>query len=251
MKVKLPEAFYFDEGSKTAVLLLHGFTGNTSDVRQLGRYLQKKGITSYSFNYEGHAEAPENILSSSPHVWYSEVLKAYDDLKNKGYDKIFAVGVSLGGTFALRLAKDREVTGVSTICSPMFIKEKSALMESYVTYARNFKKRFEDKDETVIKKEIEQSLTDREDMLNDLNTAIQRSRDVLEDVFVPVFVAQGSKDTVINSDSANVIYNEISTEDDDKNIKWYENSGHVLTIDNDKKELFNDLYRFMMEHQND
>lgn len=43
MKIRLPEPFFFEEG-KRAVLLLHGFTGNSSDVRQLGRFLQKKGI---------------------------------------------------------------------------------------------------------------------------------------------------------------------------------------------------------------
>lgn len=43
MRIQLPKPFFFEEG-KRAVLLLHGFTGNSSDVRQLGRYLQKKGI---------------------------------------------------------------------------------------------------------------------------------------------------------------------------------------------------------------
>ncbi len=43
MQIKLPKPFFFEEG-KRAVLLLHGFTGNSSDVRQLGRFLQKKGI---------------------------------------------------------------------------------------------------------------------------------------------------------------------------------------------------------------
>ncbi|RLY51627.1 carboxylesterase, partial [Staphylococcus epidermidis] len=41
MQIKLPKPFFFEEG-KRAVLLLHGFTGNSADVRQLGRYLQKK-----------------------------------------------------------------------------------------------------------------------------------------------------------------------------------------------------------------
>ena len=51
MNFKLPENFYFKKDSgKSAALLLHGFTGNTSDVRQLGRFFEKKGMTAYSFN---------------------------------------------------------------------------------------------------------------------------------------------------------------------------------------------------------
>ena len=64
MQIKLPKPFFFEEG-KRAVLLLHGFTGNSSDVRQLGRFLQKKGYTSYAPQYEGHA-APPLMAPESP-----------------------------------------------------------------------------------------------------------------------------------------------------------------------------------------
>lgn len=43
MRIKMPEPFTF-EGGKRAVLLLHGFTGNSADVRMLGRFLEKKAI---------------------------------------------------------------------------------------------------------------------------------------------------------------------------------------------------------------
>ena len=47
MKVKAPQPFTFGEG-KRAVLLLHGFTGNSADVRMLGRFLEKKGYTCHA-----------------------------------------------------------------------------------------------------------------------------------------------------------------------------------------------------------
>lgn len=37
MQLKAPEPFTFESGDR-AVLLLHGFTGNTADVRMLGRF---------------------------------------------------------------------------------------------------------------------------------------------------------------------------------------------------------------------
>ncbi len=43
MKIKLPKPFTFEAGPR-AVLLLHGFTGHSADVRMLGRFLEKKGI---------------------------------------------------------------------------------------------------------------------------------------------------------------------------------------------------------------
>lgn len=41
MKIAQPKPFTFEGGEK-AVLLLHGFTGNSADVRMLGRFLEKK-----------------------------------------------------------------------------------------------------------------------------------------------------------------------------------------------------------------
>ena len=89
------------------MLLLHGFTGNSADVRQLGRYLQK-GYT----QYEGHAAPPEEILKSSPFVWFKDVLDGYDYLVDQGYEEIAVAGLSLGGAFALKLSLNRDVKGL-------------------------------------------------------------------------------------------------------------------------------------------
>ena len=43
MKVVAPKSFTF-EGGKRAVLLLHGFTGSTKEVKKLGEFLQKKRL---------------------------------------------------------------------------------------------------------------------------------------------------------------------------------------------------------------
>lgn len=43
MQIKLPEPFLFEESNR-AVLLLHGFTGNSADVRQMGVFYKNKVI---------------------------------------------------------------------------------------------------------------------------------------------------------------------------------------------------------------
>ncbi|HIW12627.1 MAG TPA: alpha/beta fold hydrolase [Candidatus Salinicoccus stercoripullorum] len=241
MKIQLPKPFFFEEGEK-AVLLLHGFTGNSSDVRQLGRYLQKQGITSYAPHYEGHAEPPENLLQSSPHVWWSQVLEAYDFLREKGYDRIFVAGLSIGGVFALRLATERDVMGVATICSPMYLKDRETMYEGVLEYARSFKE-MEGKAADIVDKEM--SRFEPTGMLDEIRDMISLVNGKLDDVFDPLFIAQSEKDEMINPDSANIIYDETATEEDEKELKWYPESGHVLTIDVEKKELFEDLHHFM------
>ena len=129
MQIKLPQPFFFQEG-KRAVLLLHGFTGNSSDVRQLGRFY-KKGYTSYAPQYEGHAAPPEEILKSSPYVWFKDVLDGYDYLVEQGYEDIAVAGLSLGGVFALKLSLNRPVKGIITMCAPAEVKQKVQSMKVF------------------------------------------------------------------------------------------------------------------------
>lgn len=239
MKIRLPEPFFFEEGPR-AVLLLHGFTGNSSDVRQLGRYLQKKGYTSYAPHYEGHSVPPEELLASSPYVWWGQVLDAYDFLKEKGYTDIAVAGLSLGGDFALRLSQNRDVNSVATMCSPMYIKTTGNMFEGVLEYAREFKKR-EGKDAEQIEREM--AAFHPTSLLEDLQQTIVKVRESVDNVFAPLFVAQGRLDTMINPDSANIIYEESSS--DVKEIHWYENSGHVITIDKEKEQLFDDYFSFL------
>ncbi|MEB7753253.1 alpha/beta hydrolase [Staphylococcus pseudoxylosus] len=239
MQMKLPEPFFFEEGNR-AVLLLHGFTGNSSDVRQLGRFLQKKGYTSYAPQYEGHAAPPEEILKSSPFVWLKDALDGYDFLVDKGYDEIVVAGLSLGGCYALKLSLNRDVKGIVTMCSPMYIKTEGAMFEGVLEYARNFKK-YEGKDEATIQKEMDHFKPT--DTLKELQGQIEDVREHIDEVMDPLLVIQAEQDQMINTDSANIIYNE--SESDDKGIKWYANSGHVITIDKEKELVFEDVYNFL------
>lgn len=239
MQIKLPEPFFFEEGNR-AVLLLHGFTGNSSDVRQLGRFLQKKGYTSYAPQYEGHAAPPEEILKSSPFVWFKDALDGYDFLVDKGYDEIVVAGLSLGGCYALKLSLNRDVKGIVTMCSPMYIKTEGAMFKGVLEYARNFKK-YEGKDEATIQKEMDNFKPT--DTLKELQGQIQDVREHIDELMDPLLVIQAEQDQMINTDSANIIYNE--SESDDKDIKWYANSGHVITIDKEKELVFEDVYNFL------
>lgn len=239
MKIQLPKPFFFEEGRR-AVLLLHGFTGNSSDVRQLGRYLQKKGYTSYAPHYEGHAEPPENILQSSPHVWYKDALDGYDYLVEQGYDEIAVAGLSLGGVFALKLSLNRSVKGIVTMCTPMYIKTEGSMYEGVLEYARNFKK-YEGKADAIIDQEMEQFHPTN--TLKELQQTIQSVREAVDEVVEPLLVIQSEKDDMINPDSANIIYDEALS--DNKHLSWYHDSGHVITIDKEKEKVFEEVFQFL------
>src|SRR5690625_7815854 len=94
LKIKQPEPFTFEAGER-AVLLLHGFTGHSADVRMLGRFLQRNNYTSHAPILRGHGLTPEQLLTANPDQWWEDVLNAYDHLQSLGYEKIAVAGLSL------------------------------------------------------------------------------------------------------------------------------------------------------------
>ncbi|EIJ80611.1 carboxylesterase [Bacillus methanolicus PB1] len=241
MKIKMPQPFTF-EGGKRAVLLLHGFTGNSADVRMLGRFLEKKGYTCHAPHYKGHGVPPEELVHTGPEDWWKDVLEGYEFLKKRGHDEIAVAGLSLGGVFSLKLGYTQPVKGIIPMCAPMYIKSEEVMYKGVLEYAREFKKR-EGKSEEEIEQEMAEFAKTPMKTLKSLQELIADVRNHVDMIYAPTFVVQGRHDKMINTDSANIIYNKIQS--DVKKIKWYEESGHVITLDKEKDQLHEDVYQFL------
>ncbi|MEW9502091.1 alpha/beta hydrolase [Jeotgalibacillus marinus] len=241
MKLNLPKPFFF-EGGKRAVLLLHGFTGNSSDVRMLGRFLEKNGYTSHAPHYKGHGVPPEELVKTGPKDWWKDVMKGYDHLKSQGYEEIAVAGLSMGGVFSLKLGYTVPVKGIVSMCAPMYIKSEEVMYKGVLEYAREFKK-YEGKDDDQIEKEMKDFAQTPMNTLQALQKLIGDVRDSVDMIYTPTFVVQGRHDHMINTDSANIIYDGVET--DQKKLKWYEESGHVITLDKEKEQLHQDVLRFL------
>ena len=245
MKTQFAKPFFF-EGGPRAVLLLHGFTGSSADVRMLGRFLEKHDYTCYAPHYKGHGVEPEQLITTGPSDWWHDVLESYHFLKEKGYDEIAVAGLSLGGVFGLKLALNEPVKGVVTMCSPMTMRTTEIMFQGVLEYASAFKKR-EGKKEDQIALEIEKMKAHGMASLPELQQLITSVRESIDMLYTPVFVTQSRNDQVINPDSAIMIYETI--ESPNKRLKWFENSGHVITIGPEKEQLHEDILMFLNDLQ--
>ena len=241
MRIKLPQPFMF-EGGKRAVLLLHGFTGNSADVRMLGRFLEKKGYTCHAPHYKGHGVPPEELLTTGPSDWWKDVMMGYDFLRSKGHNEIAVAGLSLGGVFSLKLGYTVPIKGIVPMCAPMYIKSEEVMYEGVLQYARDYKK-YEGKSPEQIELEMNKFIKTPMNTLKALQDLIADVRNHVDLIYAPTFVVQARHDKMINTDSANIIYNSI--ESPIKNIKWYEESGHVITLDKERNQLHEDVFHFL------
>ncbi|MFS0750872.1 alpha/beta hydrolase [Oceanobacillus sp. 1P07AA] len=241
MKIKLPEPFTFEAGDK-AVLLLHGFTGHSADVRMLGRFLEKKGYTSHAPIYRGHGQPPEELIKSNPEQWWADVEAAYYHLQDLGYKEIAVAGLSLGGVLGLKLAYSKNIKGIVTMCSPMFFDNEQELTKGFRQFSTEFKQ-LEKKDKEVIEDEVNQLMDQSKDLFKGVATTINEVKSNIDMIYTPTFVVQAKNDKMINTDSANYIYENV--EASKKDMKWYEESGHVITMDKEKDQLHEDIYQFL------
>ncbi|MDP4084030.1 MAG: carboxylesterase [Bacillota bacterium] len=241
MKVTPPKPFTFEAGNR-AVLLLHGFTGNSADVRMLGRYLENKGYTCHAPHYKGHGVPPEELVHTGPDDWWQDVLNGYEFLKNKGHEEIAVAGLSLGGVFSLKLGYTVPIKGIIPMCAPMYIKSEEVMYQGVLEYAREYK-RYEGKNQEQI--ELEMKVFEKTPMntLQALQGLISDVREHVDMIYAPTFVVQARHDHMINTESANIIFNKV--ESDFKELKWFEESGHVITLDKERDQLHEDVYSFL------
>ncbi|WP_078410411.1 alpha/beta hydrolase [Priestia abyssalis] len=242
MELKAPEPFTFEKGER-AVLLLHGFTGNTADVRMLGRFLEEKGYSSHAPLYKGHGNvSPEEFIKTGPSDWWSSVQEGYQLLKAKGYEKIAAAGISLGGVFSLKLAMEVPVVGVVPMCAPMGFKEKDTLEKMVRHYTAEYKK-LEGKTEPEITCEVEGLQLKETNAVHGLTELVGKVAGQLHNVKAPAYIIQGRHDDIIDMKSPDMIYEHIQSEK--KELNWYEQSGHVITLDQERNRVEEDVFQFL------
>ncbi|PZX07595.1 esterase/lipase [Psychrobacillus insolitus] len=241
MKVVAPKSFTF-EGGKRAVLLLHGFTGSTKEVKKLGEFLQKKGYTCHAPMYRGHGATPEELLETGPADWWESVVEGYHHLKDRGHQEIAVAGISLGGVFSLKVAENFPVKAVISMCAPIKRDSTDGLFDRLYNYAKIYKS-FEGKSREIIIEELEKLKHIPQDALHGVHAFTENTRKGLRSIKSPTLVLQGTLDDAIYQESASFIHDEV--ESIEKEIIWYEQSGHIITTGKEKEKVCEDVHGFL------
>jgi carboxylesterase len=110
------EPFYLP-GGPVGCLLVHGFTGTPKEMRSLGEYLNKQGHTVLGVRLAGHATQIDDMIRTNFCDWMASVEDGYHLLKSHT-DKIYLIGLSMGGVLSLTQAARLDVDGVVAMSTP-------------------------------------------------------------------------------------------------------------------------------------
>jgi len=102
-------------GGATGVLVLHGFTGNPSSMRDLAEAFADADYTVELPRLPGHGTTIDDMLTTGWDDWSSAAESAYDDLAGR-CERVVVVGLSMGGSLACWLAtRHSEIAGLVCI----------------------------------------------------------------------------------------------------------------------------------------
>ncbi len=241
------EPFSLDGKKKLGVILIHGFTATSNEMKELGHYLNKKGISINVPLLSGHGTNPRQLLKVKSRDWTIDVKNAIKKLE-KSCDEIYLVGNSFGGNLAfLNSNKSDKIKGIVSLAAPFIFKHHN-VRKSLLHVFRQFKL-FQRKRPTKKVKDIYRKtkrISYQQIPLNsliELQKSVNLSKDCLSNITKKVLIIQSTNDDIVSKDSVNFVYNKVKSKD--KEIFWVKDSIHVLIADSKKMQVFDKIYKFV------
>lgn len=108
----LTENGIFHQGSRMAVLLIHGLTGTPKEMDSVALRLHRYGFTVSIPVLAGHCSDVESLMSTDRESWLAGIEQEYLRLRARGYT-VFVGGLSAGASMSILLAdKHPEIAGL-------------------------------------------------------------------------------------------------------------------------------------------
>lgn len=230
-------------GGKRGVLLTHGFTGSPSEMRLLGEFLHAKGFTVLAPRLLGHGSTVEEMARTSWFDWYAAVEDGYHLLQGL-CSEIYPVGLSMGGLLTLKLASEYRVDKVAVLSAPIHIADKRLPLLPVYSMFRGFvpKRRKRMNVDPIYSVSYQ---TTPLKCLQSLLQLIKTMDTVLPLVTVPALVLQSKAEHTVLPESAQYIYDRLSSHD--KKLVWLDRSGHIVTLDMERDKVFHILAEWLGE----
>jgi carboxylesterase len=238
---------FFFAGGPVGCLLIHGGTGSPPEMRPMGEYLARHGLTVLGVRLAGHGTTPEDLARTT---WQDLVISAEEGLcrVQEQCAQVIVAGLSVGGLLTLYLAAHHPVAGAIVMSAPAYLKNWQLAV---MPIMKRFIKWYHSSGKVDL---TDPSAQDRMfsyrripvvfgEQVNYLQRAVRRDLGL---VTVPVLLMQGRCDRTIPADSAQIFWDGLQTED--KEIVWWPNSGHAITMDSEREAVWARSYAFIVAH---
>jgi carboxylesterase len=236
------EPFQHD-GGPVGVLLCHGFTGTPQSMRPWAEYLAPHGITVRLPRLPGHGTRWQDCNLTGWQDWYATVDRELATLRSR-CDQVFVMGLSMGGTLALRLAETRgpDVAGLVLVNPSITSRDPRRhalplirhLVPSFPGIASDIKK------PGVIELAYPRLPLNAAYAVTRLHTLVRAD---LASVTQPLLLFRSQEDHTVDPVSSQIVLSGVSSTDVQEIV--LADSYHVATLDNDAERIFSGSLGFV------
>ncbi len=231
-------------GNETAVLLLHGFTGQPASMKPWAHNLHEQaGVTVSVPRLPGHGTTWQEMNRTTWRDWYAEADRALRQLQSDHRD-VFVFGLSMGGALTLRLAQEHgdAIAGIVLVNPAVFTTRLDRfalpvlrhLLGSFPGITNDIKKPGADElGYDKIPLHAAYSLTE----------LWQLTRDRMAEVTVPIRIYTSTQDHVVEPENSEWILERVGSTD--RHQEFLDDSYHVATLDNDADAIFAGSVKFL------
>lgn len=226
------------------ILLIHGFTGTTLEMKPLAEFFRGMGYAISAPLLKGHGTTPEQLKKTSWKDWLLSAEEGYHQLALSGCRVIYTIGLSMGGLLALKLSEKYPFRVMATLSSPIFVWDKRIKYTRYLKWIVPYKLRTETKAPHIEQHLIPYPRTPLAS-IHQLHELIESTKVDLPKIQTPIFIAQGEADETVNPASGDYIYGQIGS--NYKKLARYPDSSHIITLDHESHKLFMDIAHYFEE----
>ena len=228
------------QGNPTGILLIHGFTATTTEVRLIGEKLHDAGYTVAAPLLPGHGTHPDDLNRATWQMWLQKVKQFYEMLARE-CNQVFVVAESMGTLLALALAVEHpEVKGL-LLFAPAIKVHKLWLSRLVSPFMKYLAKSSED-DGLPWKGYNVYPVQASVEMLK-LQKVARRH---LSEVTVPTMLFTGEYDTTLTPDAAELVLKKIGSRE--KGLIHMSESPHCILLDGELDQAFEDIDTFIKDH---
>lgn len=248
------EPFFFP-GGKTGCLLIHGFAGTPKEMRWMGEDLHQRGYTVLAPRLPGHATRPADMVRTRVTDWLAAVEDGWH-LLSGSVEQIFLVGLSMGGVLSLLMSTRLPVAGTIVMSTPYRLADDPRLkftkpLSVFMPYLSK-PPRSDDPGTGY----FDQSLWDYHvsypvnplRSIAELQVLLIQMQAALPLIKTPILLVHSKNDTYVPQDSMPLLYEELGSAD--KTMLWIEGSGHVVTEEPPRWQVYQAAHEFIQRVSN-
>ncbi len=214
----------------------------------MGEYLNQKGYTVCGMRLAGHATDPEHMIRSRKEDWLATIEDGYHLLRSS-CEKVFFLGLSMGGILSLTMASRLPVAGVVAMSTPFTLPPdpRKKIIKLYSFFFPYLNKGNKEPGSGWFDKEVwKQHVAYPRNPVRpiaELTQLMDLMRISLPELKIPVLLIHSRDDDYAVKDSMESIYNSLGSTDKEK--LWVEGGGHVITEEPTRHVVFEAAARFI------